>query len=102
MSVTAAVERYIGRGSHPALDLTVARVESLARDYPYFPASYDIRMDSESVDFRGALDHAQNGLSLDRTARMAWSLSGRPRESGGSTPDNLSTNVGLMSTASVK
>ena len=48
VSVALAVERWARRAAHPALDLTAERVAMLARDYPYFPATCRVDVESQS------------------------------------------------------
>ena len=80
VSVALAVERWARRAAHPALDLTAERVAMLARDYPYFPATCRVDVESLELDFV-ALTQRAAGEPLTAAACANWCRQGNPRES---------------------
>jgi hypothetical protein len=72
ISAAAAAERFLQRRPHPAIDLTIERVKSLAAGYPYGSDVPGVATYSEAID----LSHLAcfvSGPPLDRAARLAWS-----------------------------
>jgi predicted kinase len=72
-----AVERFLRRGDHPAVDLDVKRVAALAESYPYFSAAYAVEP-TEAADLAGGRLHP--GGPLHPEALAAWCRRGLPRE----------------------
>ena len=80
VSVASAVERWARRAGHPAVDLTAERVAMLVRDYPYFPATCRVDVESRELDFV-ALTQRAAGEPLTAAACASWCHHGHPRES---------------------
>jgi len=91
VSAPLAVERFRRRGTHPAVDLTPARVAALANRYRHFTEACavhlnDARRPPSPADVRRYLA----GPPLDAAGRARWCRRGtareRPRTSSGRTP----------------
>jgi predicted kinase len=82
VSAQTAVERFLRRGRHPAVDLNAARVARLALAYPYFGSAFAIGEDAGAA---GDLSRATQYLRSDPPGllnRRHWCRHGQPREKG--------------------
>jgi hypothetical protein len=80
VSISSAVERWVRRAAHPALDLTAERVAELARDYPYFSAPPRVGAESLELDFVVLAQRAA-GEPLTAAACADWCNHGSSRKS---------------------
>ena len=82
VSARLAVERFLRRGAHPAIDLTAERVARLAAGYRYLETAFAIGAGRGAEDeLSSALQYARSE-PFDASQRRLWCLRGQPRETG--------------------
>lgn len=79
VDATVAVERFVRRGDHPAVDLTPQRVAMLADGYRYCAGAFAVGGRSQGADLSSVVQYVR-GLPLDRARRIRWERRGGARE----------------------
>jgi hypothetical protein len=81
VSADLAVERFGRRGSHPAVDLTPARVAALANRYSHFTEACAVRGDDERRQpLPAGVRRYLAGPPLNAAGRARWCRRGLARE----------------------